>query len=233
MSGVQAIRRQHQNVADKPFIAIRGSIRAWPLARLHCRGGAVPDRDPRELDTAAAKDLLRQVAASGRPAPLFVITGGDPFQRPDLLELIGYGEEAGVRVAVSPTGTPTLSELHLGTPGSAAQVAKMRRAAPDATVFNGVAAQYAKAPLKAKAGERARFWVVAAGPGDGHRLPHRRHRLRHGLRGGRPGDRPVPRPDRRRTVPGARSGGQVTPTLGASSAGHDRPWPGRGQAVGK
>ncbi|MGW5095356.1 TIGR04053 family radical SAM/SPASM domain-containing protein [Streptomyces nodosus] len=109
MSGVQAIRRQHQNVADKPFIVIWESTRACPLACLHCRAEAVPDRHPRELDTAAAKDLLHQVAAFGQPAPLFVITGGDPFQRPDLLELIRYGEEAGVRVAVSPSGTPTLT----------------------------------------------------------------------------------------------------------------------------
>lgn len=59
------------------------------------------------------------------------------------------------------------SELYLGTPGSASQVAKMRQDTPDAWVFNGVAAQYAKAPLKVKAGERVRFWVVAAGPSDG------------------------------------------------------------------
>ncbi|KUO20059.1 multicopper oxidase domain-containing protein [Streptomyces dysideae] len=59
------------------------------------------------------------------------------------------------------------SELYLGTPGSAAQVAKMRRGTPDAWAFNGIAAQYAQRPLKARAGERARFWVVAAGPGDG------------------------------------------------------------------
>ncbi|MFF8925934.1 multicopper oxidase domain-containing protein [Streptomyces longwoodensis] len=59
------------------------------------------------------------------------------------------------------------SELYLGTPGSAAQVAKMRQDTPDAWVFNGIAAQYAKAPLTLKAGERARFWVLAAGPSDG------------------------------------------------------------------
>ncbi|MGW3658260.1 multicopper oxidase domain-containing protein [Streptomyces sp. NPDC005151] len=59
------------------------------------------------------------------------------------------------------------SELYLGTPGSAVQVAKMRQDMPDAWVFNGIAAQYAKAPLTLKAGERARFWVVAAGPSDG------------------------------------------------------------------
>ncbi|PWI20242.1 nitrite reductase [Streptomyces sp. Act143] len=59
------------------------------------------------------------------------------------------------------------SELFLGTPGSTAQVTKMRQDTPDAWVFNGVADQYARQPLKAKAGERARFWVVAAGPSDG------------------------------------------------------------------
>ncbi|MFJ9775775.1 multicopper oxidase domain-containing protein [Kitasatospora sp. NPDC101157] len=59
------------------------------------------------------------------------------------------------------------SELYLGAPGSTAQVAKMRQDAPDARVFNGIAAQYAKAPLSARAGQRVRFWVVAAGPSDG------------------------------------------------------------------
>ncbi|OMI36831.1 TIGR04053 family radical SAM/SPASM domain-containing protein [Streptomyces sparsogenes] len=113
MSGARVIRRQHQNVADKPFIVIWESTRACPLACLHCRAEAVPDRDPRELDTAAAKDLIRQVAAFGQPTPLFVITGGDPFQRADLLELIEYGGEAGVRVAVSPSGTPTLTPERL------------------------------------------------------------------------------------------------------------------------
>ncbi len=75
----------------------------------------MPDRDPRELDTAAAKDLLDQVASFGRPAPLFVITGGDPFQRPDLTELIVHGREIGVRVAVSPSGTPTLTPSGCGS----------------------------------------------------------------------------------------------------------------------
>ncbi len=59
------------------------------------------------------------------------------------------------------------SELYLGTPGSTAQVTKMRQNTPDAWAFNGIANQYGKAPLKAKAGERARFWVIAAGPSDG------------------------------------------------------------------
>ncbi|WP_406010374.1 radical SAM protein [Streptomyces sp. NBC_00637] len=112
-TAAQAIRRQRHDAADRPFIVIWESTRACPLACLHCRAEAVPGRDPRELDTAAAKDPLDQVAAFGQPAPLFVITGGDPFQRPDLTELIAYGQEIGVRVAVSPSGTPTLTAERL------------------------------------------------------------------------------------------------------------------------
>ncbi|MFJ4500003.1 TIGR04053 family radical SAM/SPASM domain-containing protein [Streptomyces sp. NPDC088864] len=108
-----AVRRQRHDAGERPFIVIWESTRACPLACLHCRAEAVPDRDPRELDTAAAQDLLDQVAAFGQPAPLFVITGGDPFQRPDLTELIAYGHKVGVRVAVSPSGTPTLTEERL------------------------------------------------------------------------------------------------------------------------
>ncbi|MFI6810177.1 multicopper oxidase domain-containing protein [Streptomyces luteogriseus] len=59
------------------------------------------------------------------------------------------------------------SALYLGTPGSAAQVAKMTNGTPDAWAFNGIASQCAQRPLTMKAGERARFWVVAAGPSDG------------------------------------------------------------------
>ncbi|MFD0433171.1 multicopper oxidase domain-containing protein [Streptomyces chartreusis] len=59
------------------------------------------------------------------------------------------------------------SELYFGTPGSTAQVTKMRQITPDAWVFNGIANQYAHRPLTVSTGERARFWVVAAGPADG------------------------------------------------------------------
>jgi nitrite reductase (NO-forming) len=90
-----------------------------------------------------------------------------------MLQHLGNGMYGAV--IIDPPGLPAVdhsyalvaSELYLGTPGSAAQVAKMRQDTPDAWVFNGAAAQYAKAPLTVRAGERARFWVIAAGPSDG------------------------------------------------------------------
>ena len=55
-------------------------------------------------------------------------------------------------------------ELYLGTPGSSAQVGKMRDGRPDAWMFNGTAAGYDHAPLTARTGDRVRVWVVDAGP---------------------------------------------------------------------
>ncbi|MGV9776987.1 multicopper oxidase domain-containing protein [Streptosporangium sp. NPDC003464] len=61
-------------------------------------------------------------------------------------------------------------ELYLGEPGSDAQVAKIREGRPDGWMFNGTAAGYDHAPLKAEAGERVRIWAVAAGPSSGTAL---------------------------------------------------------------
>jgi len=104
-----ALRPLHYDDAERPFLVIWEATQACPLACRHCRAEARPDRDPRELDTDEATELMRQIAAFGRPAPLFVITGGDPFQRPDLYTLVRRGAELGLPVSVSPSGTPTLT----------------------------------------------------------------------------------------------------------------------------
>ncbi len=107
-----AIRAPRYDTADRPFIVIWEATRACPLACLHCRAEAIARRDPRELSTAEATDLLA-VDTFGTPCPLFVITGGDPFQRPDLMELVERFAARGIPVAVSPSGTPTLTADNL------------------------------------------------------------------------------------------------------------------------
>lgn len=107
------IRTPHHDSSDRPFIVIWEATQACPLACRHCRAEARPDRDPGELTTAEARDLMTQIAAFGAPPPMFVITGGDPFQRPDLFTLVRYGTELGLPVAVSPSGTPTLTPTNL------------------------------------------------------------------------------------------------------------------------
>jgi AdoMet-dependent heme synthase len=103
------VRQLRHAAADRPFIVIWEATQACPLACQHCRASARPRRDPQELTTDEAVDLMKQVAQFGHPAPLFVITGGDPFQRPDLTTLVRRGTELGLAVSVSPSGTPTLT----------------------------------------------------------------------------------------------------------------------------
>ena len=103
------IRSYRRDAGTRPFIVIWEMTQACPLACAHCRAEARPDRHPGELSTDEARDLMAQVAEFGSPPPLFVLTGGDPFQRPDLLELVRHGTRLGLPVAVSPSGTPTLT----------------------------------------------------------------------------------------------------------------------------
>jgi len=56
------------------------------------------------------------------------------------------------------------SEVYLGPEGGEPNTEKIAAKTPDLMTFNGVAFQYHQQPLKAKVGERVRFWVMAAGP---------------------------------------------------------------------
>ncbi|MFC9298257.1 TIGR04053 family radical SAM/SPASM domain-containing protein [Streptomyces sp. NPDC057011] len=107
------VRTPRHAVSERPFIVIWEATRACPLACLHCRAEAQTARHPEELDGSEARRVMEQTAAFGRPSPLFVITGGDPFQRADLTDLVAYGTSLGLRVAVSPSGTPTLTRANL------------------------------------------------------------------------------------------------------------------------
>ena len=90
-----------------PFIVIWEMTQACDLACLHCRASAVPHRDPNELSTAEAMHLIDTVRRFGRP--LFVLTGGDPLKRPDTVDVVRYAATAGLRVAMTPSGTPLMT----------------------------------------------------------------------------------------------------------------------------
>src|SRR5213595_3246180 len=79
-----------------PFLVIWEVTRACALACVHCRADAIARRDPRELSTAEGLALVDQVLAFGEPAPLLVLTGGDPMRRPDLATFVRYASDAGL-----------------------------------------------------------------------------------------------------------------------------------------
>lgn len=108
-----AVRSLRHDPSDRPFLVIWEATRACALACRHCRAEAAPDRDPAELTTDEASALMAQIASFGKPPPIFVITGGDPFERPDLVELVRRGRALSLPVAVSPSGTEKLSAQSL------------------------------------------------------------------------------------------------------------------------
>src|SRR5579872_3655305 len=68
----------------RPLLVIWEMTQACDLRCVHCRASAQPNRHHLELSTQQAFHLINEVA--GMQVPLFVLTGGDPIKRPDLLE---------------------------------------------------------------------------------------------------------------------------------------------------
>ena len=104
------VRVQRHDPAMRPMLVTWESTRACQLACRHCRAESRPLRDPRELTTDEAKALMDEAASFGQPAVIFIITGGDCFERPDLAELAAYGTAVGLHVAVAPSGTDKLNK---------------------------------------------------------------------------------------------------------------------------
>jgi radical SAM protein len=99
------------NFDEAPFLVIWETTQACGLACRHCRASAQPWRDPRELTTDEGMALITGIARMG--TPLLVLSGGDPLNRPDLLELVRFAKSQGLRTATIPAATETLHESHV------------------------------------------------------------------------------------------------------------------------
>jgi radical SAM protein len=86
-----------------PFVVAWETTRACALSCRHCRASAMPARDAGELTTEEGVRLIDDLVTIGKP--IFILTGGDPFMRPDLPELAAYAVQCGLRVALSPSAT--------------------------------------------------------------------------------------------------------------------------------
>src|SRR5258708_39233390 len=83
----------------RPMIVIWEMTQACDLNCAHCRANAQPKRHALELSTAEAFHLIDQVAEMH--VPLFVLTGGDPLKRPDLMAIVQYACRRGVRTSLT------------------------------------------------------------------------------------------------------------------------------------
>ncbi len=78
------------------------------LSCQHCYASAETGSAPGELSTAEAKQLMDELADYGVPVILF--SGGEPLVREDLLELVDYADDVGLRPVLSTNGTLITAE---------------------------------------------------------------------------------------------------------------------------
>jgi radical SAM protein len=98
--------------ASGPVVVFWETTKACALKCLHCRATAIPQRNPLELTTEEGFRLLDDLA-SGERKPIVIITGGDPFMRRDLFELLEYGKSIGLIMSVSPSVTSLITRERL------------------------------------------------------------------------------------------------------------------------
>lgn len=74
------------------------------LKCIHCRRITLADQlTPQDLSTDEAFHLIDQIAEVGKP--VFVLSGGEPLFRGDILDIARYASDAGLPVALATNGT--------------------------------------------------------------------------------------------------------------------------------
>ncbi len=90
-------------------VVVWNCTRQCNLSCIHCYASANNQRSPGEMDTAAGKAFIRDLASFGVPVILF--SGGEPLLRPDLFLLANLARERGMRIALSTNGTPITDKV--------------------------------------------------------------------------------------------------------------------------
>ena len=93
-----------------PRLVAWETTRACNLVCRHCRAEALPEPPPGELSPAEGRELLTQLAV-WPPAPMVILSGGEPLLRPDILDLAAYGTSLGLRMLLSTNGTLVTADL--------------------------------------------------------------------------------------------------------------------------
>ncbi len=97
-----------RDFSQNPFIVIWETTRACQLACRHCRASALRHRDPKELNLQEVTHLII-AQLTEMDYPLFVLTGGDPMERDDLVDIVRHARVAGLRPSITPSATPKVT----------------------------------------------------------------------------------------------------------------------------
>ncbi len=88
--------------SGKPVVVWNSTLRC-NLECKHCYASAGNKKHPQELSNEQAKNLIDDLSEYG--VPVMIFSGGEPFLRDDIFELIKYAKEKGIRAVISTNGT--------------------------------------------------------------------------------------------------------------------------------
>ena len=112
VSDADALRYQAAIGVRKPIV-VWNCTQACNLKCRHCYAAVAASEELRvksgELSTDEARAMIDDLAAFGCPALLF--SGGEPCLRADLVELMAYARERGLRTVLSTNGTLITTDL--------------------------------------------------------------------------------------------------------------------------
>jgi radical SAM protein len=98
-----------------PHLVFWETTKACSLACRHCRAEAQLEPLDNELTSAEGMAFIDQVADLDGPVPILVFTGGDCFERADIVDLVSYARMRGLRVGIAPSVTDRLTRPMLET----------------------------------------------------------------------------------------------------------------------
>jgi len=96
-----------------PHLVFWETTKACSLACRHCRAEAQLEPLDHELTSAEGLAFIDQVADLDGPTPILIFTGGDCFERRDIVDLVGHARARGLRVGIAPSVTDRLTRSML------------------------------------------------------------------------------------------------------------------------
>ena len=101
------------DIHRSPMLVLYEVTQACGLVCKHCRACAQTLAHPDELSTHASLRLIDQLATFPDP-PMLVLTGGDPFCRDDIFQLIEYATKSGLETSITPSATSLVTSHAIG-----------------------------------------------------------------------------------------------------------------------
>jgi radical SAM protein len=105
---MQPRRPSPRDFAHSPLLVFYEVTQACDLVCRHCRACAQTEPRPGQLTTEQSLRLVDQL--TGFPSsPMLILTGGDPFKRADIFQLVEHAASSGIDVSITPSPTPLVT----------------------------------------------------------------------------------------------------------------------------